>query len=267
MQQSRTLTFYSQLDRAYRHFNEALFGGELDECLLTLRSSDRHSGYHHKDRFISKDGSLLSELGLNPSAFTHRPIEYALSTLVHEMVHHWQSQHGNDTPSNAHNKEWAEKMQEVGLMPSDTGLPGGKQTGQTMTHYVMPEGQFIVACKQLVDEGFEFGWYDRYTPRSAQSYQKQVDQLDKEGVRVPLSESPVKMLPEPKLSEKEVEKLEQKAAKKGLDEPSMPPAVFSPPPKRESNRIRQFCSTCSYSVWAGKDVDLICGTCSSELQK
>ena len=40
-----------------------------------------------------------------------------------------------------HNREWASKMLEVGLVPSDTGQPGGKQTGQHMTHYIDPKGR------------------------------------------------------------------------------------------------------------------------------
>jgi hypothetical protein len=40
-------------------------------------------------------------------------------------------------------------MLAVGLIPSDTGKPGGKQTGQRMTHYIEPEGQFDRACREL----------------------------------------------------------------------------------------------------------------------
>jgi hypothetical protein len=29
-------------------------------------------------------------------------------------------------------------MESIGLVPSNTGLPGGKRTGQQMTHYIMP---------------------------------------------------------------------------------------------------------------------------------
>jgi hypothetical protein len=38
---------------------------------------------------------------------------------------------GNDPPKrrNYHNKEWAAKMIALGLMPSSTGMVGGKITG------------------------------------------------------------------------------------------------------------------------------------------
>jgi hypothetical protein len=36
-----------------------------------------------------------------------------------------------------HDRVWGAKMEEVGLMPSNTGLPGGKKNGQQMTHYII----------------------------------------------------------------------------------------------------------------------------------
>jgi hypothetical protein len=41
-----------------------------------------------------------------------------------------------------HNKQWAQLMERIGLMPSDTGAPGGKRTGQRMHHYVLDGGPF-----------------------------------------------------------------------------------------------------------------------------
>jgi hypothetical protein len=35
-------------------------------------------------------------------------------------------------------------MEEVGLIPSSTGAPGGKRTGQSMSHYIDPDGKFWV---------------------------------------------------------------------------------------------------------------------------
>ena len=49
-------------------------------------------------------------------------------------------------------------MERVGLMPSSTGAPGGKRTGQSMTHYVIEDGPFAraVAARQFV-----VPYYDR----------------------------------------------------------------------------------------------------------
>jgi hypothetical protein len=48
-----------------------------------------------------------------------------------------------------HNKEWAEKMKSIGLMPSSTGMVGGKETGSRMMDYVIPDGPFAKACALL----------------------------------------------------------------------------------------------------------------------
>ncbi len=80
-----------------------------------------------------------------------------ISTLVHEMVHLWQQEFGTPSRSGYHNREWAEAMEAVGLMPSDTGLPGGKRTGQRVTHYVVPGGRFEVAFEAM-PPGYLLPW-------------------------------------------------------------------------------------------------------------
>ncbi|QJW95146.1 hypothetical protein [Frigoriglobus tundricola] len=40
-------------------------------------------------------------------------------------------------------------MCDVGLIPSDTGEEGGKQTGQRMTHYIEKGGRFETAFKAM----------------------------------------------------------------------------------------------------------------------
>ena len=52
-----------------------------------------------------------------------------------------------------HNKEWAAKMREIGLMPTDTGQPGGKDTGQKVTHFIEPGGRFEQACTAYLATG------------------------------------------------------------------------------------------------------------------
>ena len=47
-------------------------------------------------------------------------------------------------------------------MPSDTGIPEGKKTGQTMADYPIPGGLFEQACNDLVESGFMMTWIDRH---------------------------------------------------------------------------------------------------------
>jgi len=92
-----------------------------------------------------------------------RSIDAVLSTLVHEMVHLWQAYH---------NKGWAAQMKAVGLQPSDTGAPGGKETGQKMTHYITEGGAFARATAALLGAGFALSWADAAMFGSDQSKSK-----------------------------------------------------------------------------------------------
>ena len=44
-----------------------------------------------------------------------RPIEESMGTLVHEMVHFWQQEFGTPSRRGYHNREWADKMEALGL--------------------------------------------------------------------------------------------------------------------------------------------------------
>jgi hypothetical protein len=94
----------------------------------------------------------------NPDNFTGRTDEMILSTLVHEMVHVWQQTYGNPPRRSYHDRQWAAKMREIGLQPSSTGEEGGKETGQSMSHYVIPDGRYAKAYAKLAATGFQLHW-------------------------------------------------------------------------------------------------------------
>ena len=122
---------------AYAYFNKRLFEGRLPPCLITVRPHRGAYGYFSGERFGSRDGKEIhDEIALNIRHFEKRTPCEIMSTLVHEMVHLEQAHFGSPSRNGYHNKEWAGLMERVGLMPSDTGAPGGKRTGQRMTHYV-----------------------------------------------------------------------------------------------------------------------------------
>lgn len=147
-----TTRTYFGLDGAYVFFNERLFSARLPPCLITLQRKNRAYGYFAGDRFGARDRTeIIDEIALNPSFFAECSVEDTLSTLVHEMVHLQQKHFGAPPRRGYHNREWAGMMRAVGLIPSASGEPGGKETGQRVSHYVEPGGRFAQACAELVD--------------------------------------------------------------------------------------------------------------------
>jgi len=139
---------YTVLQDAYDHFNKEIFGNELPQCLITLSAEMRRAyGYyrHHPFKGTKKKDQVVDEIALNPFTFAGRTDREIFSTLVHEMVHLWQHHFGELETKTAHDKEWAAKMEEIGLMPSSTGAPGGKRTGRRVSHYIIEDGQFDLA--------------------------------------------------------------------------------------------------------------------------
>jgi predicted SprT family Zn-dependent metalloprotease len=146
-----TAITYTSLDGAYLFFNQRLFGGRLPPCLITMQRHRTANGYFSGGRFETRDGKQITdEIALNPSNFLERTTQEIFSTLVHEMVHLEQHHFGKPSRAGYHNKQWAEMMKAVGLIPSDTGESGGKETGQTMSHSVEKRGRFERTCAELM---------------------------------------------------------------------------------------------------------------------
>jgi hypothetical protein len=158
-----TASTYTALSVAFDHFNLALFEGRLTRPLLTIRNHADAYGYYSPERFgdVTTEGAHTSdEIAINPRRIANRPVQEVLSTLVHEMVHQYQHCFGKASRNGYHNKQWVTFMKGVGLQPSSTGEPGGKETGQKVSHYIITGGRFDVACGALLARGFELRWAD-----------------------------------------------------------------------------------------------------------
>lgn len=158
-----TTETYAPLQTAYDFFNARLFNGELPDCIFTMTRNPRTAGYFSAQRWGRMDGAEdhTDEIAINPLLFKSLGIQEAMQTLVHEMVHSWQHHHGTPSRAGYHNKEWADKMEAVGLTPSSTGKPGGKRVGQSMSDYATKGGVFLAALDDLIAEGFALTWHDR----------------------------------------------------------------------------------------------------------
>ncbi len=154
---------YTELQHAYDCYNDHLFEGALPACMITFQREKRTMGYFSANRFVKRvDGTQTDEIALNPEYFALYPMIEVLQTLVHEMTHLWQRHFGTPSRSCYHNNEWADKLENLGLMPSDTGAPGGKRTGQKIADYSIPGGRFERVTKDLLADGFAISWLDRF---------------------------------------------------------------------------------------------------------
>lgn len=168
------------LQYAYAFFNKKLFEDRLPtDTVITLQRKKNVRGFFRSSSFYNTErvdldsvstedlkNNFCCEVALNPESF-NRPSEATYSTLCHELTHLEQWVYGTPSRNGYHNAEWVELMERIGLIPSNTGMPGGRKTGQRMTHYVEKGGRYQKAYKQLAASGYYILWAAvPYSPKS-----------------------------------------------------------------------------------------------------
>jgi len=239
-----TSATYTALQAAFDHFNVELFAARLPQCLITLRSSARTYGYLHTRRFVNMSGEPVDELGINPGYFAVQSPEEVMATVVHEMAHHWQHHFGTPSKSLPHNREWAAKMEELGLMPSHTGLPGGKRTGRSMSDYILPDGKFIRACAVLQAKNITLPWLDSHLPVTPEHLAANRNALIESKLAVVGGEPPIIA-----------------AQANGVTL-----ALVMPKPRPAPSRVSFTCPQCHIRAWAAPTTALTCGSCDVRME-
>jgi hypothetical protein len=236
-----TATAYTELQVAYDAFNASLFDGLLPQCLLTLQREKRTYGYFSARRFGTRAGQTTDEIALNPEYFAVVPVVEVLQTVAHEMTHLWQSHFGKPGRARYHNAEWADKMESIGLMPSSTGVPGGRRVGDIMADYVIPNGRFAGVVDELLrDQRFGITWFDRFTPP---------EPLYPVAATLSVAGVPAAAFEVPK--------------DQGV---SIVPKVAAAAAADRSNRVKYSCPKCSLNVWGKPAIRIGCLACEVELQ-
>lgn len=141
---------FAAYQRIFDYFNLALFDDCLPECMLTF--SRRKCGTRalfSPERWRQQAGSITPEVSLNIRQLGEGTSKTVMATLVRQMVHLWQERHGSPSRNGYFNREWAKKMEEIGLIPSHTGEPGGLRTGQGIMHYIEEGGRFETAFEKM----------------------------------------------------------------------------------------------------------------------
>ena len=143
-----TETQYKFFQKLFNYYNRELFQDRLRECLINISRVKGDTASFIKESWERGENERKHEINLNPDHLQQKPKKWH-TVLVHLMVHAWQHDYGKPSRAGYHNKEWASKMEGIGLIPSATGKPGGKKTGQNLYQYIDTKGLFIKAFNNL----------------------------------------------------------------------------------------------------------------------
>lgn len=225
-----TEAMYGYLTRAFDFLNRKMWDGRLPPVIIIPHRNPRCFGYYHGGIFARVEDGKVSgkadELALNPQYVATRPARDVISTLAHEMCHHWQKYFDKEPSKSYHNKGWGTEMKRIGLHPSSTGKPGGKETGKNVSHYIIDGGLFDVAFAEFLKLEPPIFFQDRLA-------------LQRSGLTIGGSEE----------GEDDDGGDEGKAA-----------------PKKSKGRAKFTCPGCQLNAYAKPSANLICGDCDMHLQ-
>ena len=242
---------YDEWQLAYQVFNQVLFDEQLPDCLITLQREKNTMGYFSKARFANRAGEKTDEIALNPAYFAVSGMREALQTLGHEMVHLWQHHYGEPGRGRYHNAEWADKMESIGLMPSSTGRPDGKRTGDRMADYIIEGGVFEHAITAVKKAGFELKWMDRFIAMPGCRQQAMLPDME-----ATLSASLTQM-PEAAIRHGLAEAF-------GMDTQladTLDIKISRLTQNKQGNRSKYTCPECDTNLWGRPGLNIQCGDC------
>ena len=133
---------FEAYQKIFDYFNRRLFDDKLPDCMLRFNRRGKGLDSLFRPAGWEKGKEATPEISLNVQNVREYEGREVMALIVRGMVHLWQEVYGKPSRRKYYNREWAEKMEEGGLIPSDTGEAGGKQTGQGIKHYIKKGGRF-----------------------------------------------------------------------------------------------------------------------------
>ncbi len=261
-----TSELYESLQTAYEHFNKELFGSHLVKVIFTVQRQKGVMGYFAPERWGNLKGVKCHEIAINPSYIANARLIEVMQTLVHEMVHCWQHCFGKPGRTYYHNKEWANKMIEIGLMPSSTGEPGGKITGQHMSDYIIRGGRFLSAFEKLEHKKkFKLEWIDRKSlPRLFEPIiaDPKKPEDNKPAVIAFLENNPeIKEFDEEKLIPYQIKQQDSSFSE------LMPENFIVEQAAKKKTRQRYICCGCDSKVYGKPNLKIRCEDCNTSFEE
>lgn len=147
-----------QLVAAFDHLNRGLFDGKLSRPMVMFtRSSKIIGGYFSEKKWFDENGNAAHEITINANHMVEGDEIQLYEILVHEMSHQWQYEHGTPGRGGYHNREWADKALEIGLLPVSADSPE-VQTGDKISTSLIPGGRAMKSIADMPEE-IEIPWY------------------------------------------------------------------------------------------------------------
>lgn len=110
---TRTSRTAGALEKIFRAVNADLFGGEIEEPIITIQSTPTAYGHCSVFKTWQVKGEDRHELNISAD-YLNRPIENTVATLIHEMTHLLNLQRGIQDCSRGgsyHNKRFKEEAE------------------------------------------------------------------------------------------------------------------------------------------------------------
>ncbi len=124
---------YEHVDQMRAEF----FGGQVPEVVLSFDVTDRRTlGHYH----LRRTGmGVRWALNLNPIHLA-RPVFDVLATLLHELAHAWQHEHGTPSKPPHHNREFRDRCEAFGIPTDEGGHDHGVRPGTPFEDYCKRHG-------------------------------------------------------------------------------------------------------------------------------
>ena len=129
---TKTSRLAGQLEKLFRMLNDDMFGGQLEQPIITIQSTPRAYGHYSVSKIWTVNGEEQKH-EINIGAGTlDRDLEYTVGTLLHEMCHMY-----DDTVLNVqdcsrggtyHNKQFKATAEAVGLIVTKSDKYGWAHT-------------------------------------------------------------------------------------------------------------------------------------------
>lgn len=261
---SPTEQLYSSMEFLYNHFNKELYDNKLPKVLFTNQRQKGVMGYFSNNRWAGANGDHCHEIAINPVYVGKASLIELMQTLVHEMAHCWQYTYGKPSSKGYHNKQWADKMIQIGLMPSETGKPGGATTGFSMGDYPIPKGRFIHSCESLLRSSkYSLPWVDRYAmtanrPNDINQLMEALEISNNTPVSTDLIEA-ISSLENTTSIEQLITPMEVNF---GVD-------MFALPDPNAAAKVKSkySCPGCKANVWGRGKLSLLCLNCNEQMEE